>query len=98
LAVIQKVQRPVSEVCDVFEAVPQLIKNVKIKELLDWDTENVRKAIAMGESRLRNTGRILVRNSGTEPLVRIMAEGDDLAVISEIVDEIAFEIEQNVGV
>ena len=47
---------------------------------------------------LRNTGRILVRNSGTEPLVRIMAEGDDLAVISQIVDDIAFEIEQNVGV
>ena len=98
LAVIQKVQRPVSEVCDVFEPVPQLIKNIKIKEPMDWDSVNVRKAITTGESRLRNTGRILVRNSGTEPLVRIMAEGDDLAVISEIVDNIAFEIEQNVGV
>jgi phosphoglucosamine mutase len=98
LAVIQKVQRPVSEVCDVFEPVPQLIKNIKIKEPIDWDEVNVRKAITAGESRLRNTGRILVRNSGTEPLVRIMAEGDDLAVISEIVDNIAFEIEQNVGV
>ena len=65
---------------------------------MDWDTVNVRKAITKGESMLRNTGRILVRNSGTEPLVRIMAEGDDLAVISQIVDDIAFEIEQNVGV
>ena len=98
LAVIQKVQRPVSEVCDVFVPVPQLIKNIKIKEPMDWDTVNVRKAITKGESMLRNTGRILVRNSGTEPLVRIMAEGDDLAVISQIVDDIAFEIEQNVGV
>ena len=98
LAVIQKVQRPVSEVCDVFVPVPQLIKNIKIKEPMDWDTVNVRKAITKGESMLRNTGRILVRNSGTEPLVRIMAEGDDLAVISQIIDDIAFEIEQNVGV
>ena len=98
LAVIQKVQRPVSEVCDVFVPVPQLIKNIKINEPMDWDTVNVRKAITKGESMLRNTGRILVRNSGTEPLVRIMAEGDDLAVISQIVDDIAFEIEQNVGV
>jgi phosphoglucosamine mutase len=98
LAVIQKVQRPVSEVCNVFEPVPQLVKNIKIKEPMEWDTDSVRKAITAGESRLRKTGRILVRNSGTEPLVRIMAEGDDLAVISQIIDDIAFEIEQNVDV
>jgi len=97
LAVIQKAQRPASEVCDVFEAVPQLIRNIKIKESIDWETDNVRKVIAAGEHKLRNMGRILVRNSGTEPLIRIMAEGDDLSVVGQIIDDIIFEIEQNVG-
>jgi phosphoglucosamine mutase len=97
LAVIQKNQRPTSEICNVFEPVPQLIKNVKIKQAIDWKTKNVVKAIAAGEHKLRNMGRILVRNSGTEPLIRIMAEGDDLSVVSQVIDDIILEIEQNVG-
>ena len=97
LAVIQKDQRPSSEICNVFEPVPQLIRNIKIKEPIDWETENVIKAISAGEHKLKNMGRILVRNSGTEPLIRIMAEGDDLFVIGQVIDDIIFEIEQNVG-
>ena len=96
LAVIQRVQRPVSEVCNVFEPVPQLIRNIKIEKSVKWETDRVKKAIAAGENKLKDIGRILVRISGTEPLVRIMAEGNDYAVISQIVDDITFEIEQNV--
>jgi len=96
LAVIQRVQRPVSEVCNVFEPVPQLIRNIKIEKSAKWETDRVKKAIAAGENKLKDIGRILVRISGTEPLVRIMAEGNDYAVISQIVDDIIFEIEQNV--
>jgi phosphoglucosamine mutase len=96
LAVIQRVQRPVSEVCNVFEPVPQLIRNIKIEKSAKWETDRVKKAIAAGENKLKDIGRILVRISGTEPLVRIMAEGNDYAVISQIVDDITFEIEQNV--
>ena len=96
LAVIQRVQRPVSEVCNVFEPVPQLIRNIKIEKSAKWETDRVKKAIAAGENKLKDIGRILVRISGTEPLVRIMAEGNDYAVISQIVDDISFEIEQNV--
>jgi phosphoglucosamine mutase len=96
LAVIQRVQRPVSEVCNVFEPVPQLIKNIKIEKSAQWETDRVKKAIAAGENKLKDIGRILVRISGTEPLVRVMAEGHDHAVISQIVDDITFEIEQNV--
>jgi phosphoglucosamine mutase len=96
LAVIQRVQRPVSDVCNVFEPVPQLIRNIKIEKSAKWETDRVKKAIAAGENKLKDIGRILVRISGTEPLVRIMAEGNDYAVISQIVDDITFEIEQNV--
>jgi phosphoglucosamine mutase len=97
LAVIQKAQRPASEVCNVFEPMPQLIKNVRITEPIDWETENVRKVISEGELKLKNKGRILVRKSGTEPLIRIMAEGDDISVVGKIIDDIIFEIEQIVG-
>jgi phosphoglucosamine mutase len=97
LAVIQKVQQPVSEVCNVFDPVPQLIKNIKIKKSDIWETDNVRRIITAGENKLKDIGRVLVRNSGTEPLVRIMAEGDDKTLITQVVDDIVFEIEQNIN-
>jgi len=96
LAVIQKAQRPVSEVCHVFEPVPQLIKNVKIEKSVDWETDSVKEAIEAGERKLKDFGRILVRLSGTEPLIRIMAEGEDPTMINQIVNDIECEIEQAV--
>ncbi len=96
LAVIQKVQRPVSEVCKVFEPVPQLIKSIKIEKSMEWKTDGVKEAIAAGENILGDKGRVLVRISGTEPLVRIMAEGDDYATIKKIVDDIIMEIKKSV--
>ena len=97
LAVIQKVQHPVSEVCNVFDPVPQLIKNIKIKKSDIWETDNVKRVILAGENKLKDNGRILVRNSGTEPLIRIMAEGDDNILITQVVEDIVSEIKHNLS-
>jgi phosphoglucosamine mutase len=94
LAVIRKSDRPASEVCRVFDPLPQLLKNVRVFKNMEWETPNVKKAIAAGEAKLQNSGRILIRPSGTEPLIRVMAEGEDAALISHIVDDIANEIER----
>jgi phosphoglucosamine mutase len=94
LAVIRSSDRPASKVCRMFEPLPQLLKNVRVSAEVDWETASVKKAIAAGEAKLQDTGRILIRKSGTEPLVRVMAEGEDAALISHIVDDIAGEIER----
>ncbi len=94
LAVIRTSDRPTSEVCRVFEPLPQLLKNVRIGAKTEWETASVKKAIAAGEDKLQNAGRILIRPSGTEPLIRVMAEGEDADLISNIVDDIASEIER----
>ncbi len=94
LAVIRSSERPASEVCRKFEPLPQLLKNVKVSAKAEWETDSVKQAIAAGEAKLQNAGRILIRESGTEPLVRVMAEGEDAALISHIVDDIASEIER----
>jgi phosphoglucosamine mutase len=97
LAVIRSSDRPASKVCRMFEPLPQLLKNVRVSAEVDWETASVKKAIAAGEAKLQDTGRILIRKSGTEPLVRVMAEGEDAALISHIVDDIAGEIERAVA-
>jgi len=94
LAVICTSERPASEVCRMFEPLPQLLKNVRVSTEANWETTSVKQAIAAGEAKLQNAGRILIRESGTEPLVRVMAEGEDAALISHIVDDIASEIER----
>ncbi|MFP6712294.1 MAG: phosphoglucosamine mutase [Rhodospirillales bacterium] len=94
LAVIRSSDRPASKVCRMFEPLPQLLKNVRVSAEVDWETASVKKAIAAGEAKLQDTGRILIRKSGTEPLVRVMAEGEDAALISHIVDDIAGEIKR----
>ena len=58
------------------------------------DSEDVRKAIIAGEARLGSDGRVLIRPSGTEPVIRVMAEGLDQAVVSSVVDDIAGAIER----
>ncbi|MBT3989633.1 MAG: phosphoglucosamine mutase [Rhodospirillaceae bacterium] len=94
LAVIRRSEKPASEVCRVFEPLPQLLKNVKVNAQAEWETASVKQAIAAGKAKLQDAGRILIRPSGTEPLVRVMAEGEDAALISHIVDDIAAEIER----
>ncbi|MGI4953652.1 MAG: phosphoglucosamine mutase [Janthinobacterium lividum] len=85
LAVLVEVGRPASEVCTVFHKLPQLLQNVRFTGRSPLDQPAVVEAVAAAEARLGRSGRVLLRLSGTEPLVRVMAEGEDEAVVREIV-------------
>ncbi len=80
---------PASELFRAFEPVPQLLKNVRVADATQaLHAASVVKAIASAEARLGKSGRILVRKSGTEPLIRVMAEGDDSDLVHSVVDQI----------
>jgi len=89
LAALVEAKQPASRLLRQFEPLPQLLKNVRFnggKEPLEADS--VRKRIAAAEAELAGHGRLLIRKSGTEPLIRVMAEGDDLSVVERLVDDI----------
>ncbi len=89
LAALLRSGRPASELFRAFEPVPQLLKNVRVADAtMALDAASVIKAIASAEARLGRNGRILVRKSGTEPLIRVMAEGDDSDLVRSVVDQI----------
>jgi phosphoglucosamine mutase len=88
LAVIKRQGKTVSEVCHRFEPVPQVLKNVRISAGKPLEDATVRQAIADAEAELAKSGRLLIRPSGTEPLIRVMAEGDDRGQVERIVDEL----------
>ena len=88
LACVQHADKPVSEVCRRFDPVPQLLKNVANDRAV-LDQEPIKDAISEVRNRLGNSGRLVIRPSGTEPLIRIMAEGDDSALVNTVVDELA---------
>ena len=81
--------QPVSEVCKRFEAVPQLLQNVRYADGAPLEHATVKSAIDAGKARLGRSGRLLVRPSGTEPVIRVMAEGDDEALVRQVVGDIA---------
>jgi len=82
-----------SEVCMQFEAVPQILKNVRYDGGDPLAADKVQKAILSAEKALEGNGRLVIRKSGTEPLVRVMAEGDCLDKITALVDGICHEVE-----
>ena len=88
LAVVKKQDRPVSEVCHRFEPLPQVLKNVRYKSGKPLENAKVRSAIKDGERRLNGQGRLVIRPSGTEPVIRVMGEGDDKVLVEEVVDGI----------
>ncbi|ORE93471.1 phosphoglucosamine mutase [Acuticoccus yangtzensis] len=92
LAVVVESGRRVSEVCHRFERVPQILKNVRFNGGKPLEAEPVIEAIDGAKARLGAGGRIVIRPSGTEPLIRIMAEGDDAALIDTLVDELALVV------
>ena len=94
LAVVRKMNKPVSEICARFEPVPQILKNVRYAGGAPLEAENVKKAIAAGEEKLVNSGRLVIRASGTEPLIRVMAEGDDSDLVELVVDDICAEVKK----
>jgi len=87
-------EKPASEHCRVFDPVPQTLRNVRISGGKPLEQQTVKDAIANGEKRLSDIGRLLIRPSGTEPVIRVMAEGDDADLVTTVVDEIADVIQQ----
>ncbi|MFM2045444.1 MAG: hypothetical protein RLY86_4020 [Pseudomonadota bacterium] len=95
LACLKGRERPASEVLKVFEPLPQLLKNVRfVAGTKPLETEEVRRAISAGEARLNGEGRVLIRKSGTEPLIRVMAEGPDDTLVHSVVDDIVAAVER----
>ncbi|PYF09522.1 phosphoglucosamine mutase [Rhodobacter viridis] len=95
LAAMAETGQRASELTRQFETVPQMLKNVKFKAgQLPLENENVRKVIAAAEDKIAGQGRILIRKSGTEPLIRVMAECEDAALLAETVEGIVAAVEQ----
>jgi phosphoglucosamine mutase len=94
LAVLVSTGKKASEVCRVFEPLPQLLKNVRFNNGEPLEDRAVKDAIADGEDRLKNSGRLLIRKSGTEPLIRVMAEGEDQPLVDKVVNDIVAVIER----
>ncbi len=90
--------RLASDLAQQFETVPQLLKNVRYGEgQMPLEAQSVKAAIADAEARLNGQGRLLIRKSGTEPLIRVMAECEDDALLSQVVDSIVSEVEAATG-
>jgi phosphoglucosamine mutase len=94
MAVVRKQGRPVSEVCHRFEPLPQVLKNVRYKQGRPLDDQNVISAINAAQVKLDGHGRLLIRPSGTEPVIRVMGEGDDKLLVEELVDDIVEALTQ----
>ena len=88
MSVVAKSGKTVSEICNKFEPVPQTLKNVRYKSGQPLKKKQVIDAISDGEQRLGKTGRLVIRPSGTEPVIRVMAEGDDEQLVNAVVGDI----------
>lgn len=88
LSVVSRSNKPASDVCHVFDPLPQLLKNVQYVGKTPLENKQVQSAIILAEDELKGRGRLLVRASGTEPLIRVMAEGDDDAMVEAVVNSL----------
>ncbi|NBB48879.1 phosphoglucosamine mutase [Rhizobium sp. CRIBSB] len=88
LAAVKRTGKTVSEICHRFEPVPQLLRNVRFSGGKPLEDAAVKQAIADAEAELAKSGRLVIRPSGTEPLIRVMAEGDDRAQVERIVNDL----------
>jgi phosphoglucosamine mutase len=94
LAEIVRQNKPASEVLNQFEPVPQLLKNVRFSGGKPLEAAAVKSVIADAEAELNGTGRLVIRPSGTEPVIRVMAEGDDAAQVTRVVDAICDAVKE----
>jgi phosphoglucosamine mutase len=94
LAVLAQEGKPASEVAHLFNPLPQVLENVRFKSGTPLENAKVKSMIEAGNARLGAHGRILVRKSGTEPLIRVMAEGEDEILVRAVVRDIAAAIEE----
>ncbi|TBW35947.1 phosphoglucosamine mutase [Siculibacillus lacustris] len=97
LSVVQRQGRSVSEVCHRFEPVPQILENIRFSGGRPLDAAPVIAAIAAGEKRLAGIGRLVIRPSGTEPLIRVMGEADDGVLLRDVVDDIVGAVRKVAG-
>ncbi|HIF10248.1 MAG TPA: phosphoglucosamine mutase, partial [Sneathiellales bacterium] len=98
LSVLAQTKRRASEVCRIFKPYPQLLENVRYKNgMLPLDDLAVKSVIEECEKRLGGAGRLVIRKSGTEPLIRVMAEGEDALLVRDVVNKIVGAVEQAVG-
>jgi len=97
LAALVESQGPASDLLHVFDPVPQLLKNVRFAGGKPLDAAPVKAAIAAAEAELDGRGRLVIRASGTEPLIRVMAEGDDAALVERLVDDICARVAEVAG-
>ncbi len=88
LAVVVGTGKPVSEVCKRFEPLPQILENVRYANGAPLEQDAVRQAIDLARKRLGSQGRLVIRPSGTEPVIRVMGEGDDERLVHQVVGEI----------
>ncbi|MCB1505887.1 MAG: phosphoglucosamine mutase [Hyphomicrobiaceae bacterium] len=94
LAVVVSTGKPVSQVCKRFDPLPQILRNVRYAEGKPLEDSRVVKAIDAGRERLGNSGRLVIRPSGTEPVIRVMAEGDNETVVSAVVGDIVDAVQE----
>ena len=97
LASIVETGRPASEICRLFTPVPQRSSSVRHGQVVPLDRRVVKEAIAGGEARLGSAGRLVIRRSGTEPVIRVMAEGEDEELVVAVVEDICAAIRSATG-
>jgi phosphoglucosamine mutase len=94
LAMLAETGKRASEVCHLFDAVPQVMTNVRYKNGVSPDDASVKAAIEKAEEKLGKKARLVIRKSGTEPVIRVMAEGDDTRLLQTVVGDIVAALEQ----
>ncbi len=93
LAAVKASSKPVSQICRLFTPLPQIMKNVRYKSGQPLELPQVKTVISAMERKLGPGGRLVIRPSGTEPLIRVMAEGDDEQAVRSAVEEICSALE-----
>ena len=94
LSVVKRLDRPVSEVCHCFEPLPQILKNVRYRSGQPLQQDSVVTAIESARERLGAAGRLVIRPSGTEPVIRVMGEGDNRDLVAKVVDDVVDALSQ----
>src|SRR5215204_2524877 len=88
LSVVKRLDKPVSEVCHCFEPLPQILKNVRYGAGQPLQQDSVVTAIESARERLGDQGRLVIRPSGTEPVIRVMGEGDNRDLVNQVVEDV----------
>jgi len=98
LSLIKRTQKPLSELAKAMTAVPQVLVNIHVKRKPILESiPDIDRAIQENERRLNGSGRVVIRYSGTEPLLRIMVEGEQSTVVKEVAEDLARVVREHIG-